>query len=98
MVKRIQPGTEVPLHLTDLERLLVVEKTLAMPAELESKVRLAVVKRGRAVVSLTLDDLEELHGHVAAEANHARSARLQAALDRVLRKIEGVMETYSDGQ
>ena len=43
--------------------------------------RRAVAKGRKLVVKFTLNDLEELRGYIAAEANHAEDKKLQKELD-----------------
>ena len=46
----------------------------------------------------TLEDLDELLGYVAAEANHSKSKKLQAELDALYDRLQTEMESYDDGQ
>jgi hypothetical protein len=41
---------------------------------------------------LTLSDLEDLVGHVAGEANHAKSERIEEILSGVFDKIEELLD------
>ncbi len=49
------------------------------------------VRQGQPVLSATEDELEELGGYVAAEANHEPNRRRQRALDAAL-------DALSDGE
>jgi len=42
------------------------------------------------------DDLDELVGYVAAEANHARDKKLEKELGRLCARIAEVLESYAD--
>ena len=44
----------------------------------------------------TLDDLDELAGFVAAEANHAKVKKLEKELRRLYGRIAEVLESYTD--
>ena len=44
--------------------------------------RHAVVDGKRFRLNLSLDDIEDLQGHVAAEANHTRNAKFRNHLDK----------------
>ena len=44
----------------------------------------------------TLDDLDELAGYVAAEANHAKDKKLEKDLRRLYSRIADVLESYTD--
>ena len=69
--QRIRPGQEVPLELSDRERELILEHAFADEALL-GRLRVAPASNQRAVFHFTLDDLDDLAGCVAAEANHAK--------------------------
>ena len=43
-----------------------------------------------------MDDLDELAGFVAAEANHAKDKKLRKELDQLYERIEAVLEGYTD--
>ena len=49
-----------------------------------------------APVLLTLDDLEDLGGYVAAEANHTTDKKLRKKLDAIFSKIQDLLETHAD--
>jgi hypothetical protein len=70
-------------------------------------VRLAALTRARApcsraaarasiVARLTLDDLDELLGAVAAEANHATDANLQKRLDTICERLRDIEEIQGE--
>jgi len=94
--RRIKPGEKVPLAFTARERALVIEHTFAGP-ELTEPLDKARVVRGKYMVLCTLDDIDELLGHVAAEANHAKNKRLQNELDVLHERLQAEMESYDDG-
>jgi len=58
--------------------------------------RHAVVDGKRFRLNLSLDDIEDLQGHVAAEANHTRDAKLRNRLDKVFLKLQGFLDRYDD--
>jgi hypothetical protein len=47
-------------------------------------------------ILLTLDDLEDLGGYVAAEANHTTDKKLRKKLDAISSKIDDLLETHGD--
>jgi hypothetical protein len=47
-------------------------------------------------VMLTLSDLEDLVGHVAGEANHAESERIEEILSGLFDKIEELLNLYAE--
>lgn len=63
--------------------------------------RHAVVDGKRFRLNLSLDDIEDLQGHVAAEANHTHNAKLRNRLDKIFVKLQGFQHesTYiTDGR
>ncbi len=89
--KRIESGERIPVRLTDRDHKLILNHTF-IGGDLERRIRIAPVGGSGAVVGLTLDDLDDLIGHVAAEANHSKDRRLGRQLDRLwnrLREVEG---------
>src|SRR5437870_3904018 len=69
--KRIPPGGRIGLELNARERDLILNHTFA---DDDRANRFRVVRREdeQPVYGFTLDDLDELAGYVAAEANHAK--------------------------
>jgi len=93
--KPVPPGQTVPLKLSKRERELILEHTLA-DDELTAPLRVAPTANQASVYSFTLDDLEELAGYVAAEANHAQDKKLQKQLDRLFTRMETALQSYAD--
>jgi len=93
--KRVRPDEKVPLTLNPRERELILEHTFA-DDELTAPLRIAPASDKASVYSFTLDDLEQLMGYVAAEANHAKDKKLQKELDRLFERIETVLGSYTD--
>jgi hypothetical protein len=94
--RRIKTGAKVPVAFTARERALVIDHTFAGP-ELTEPLEAARVIRGKYTVRFTLDDIDELLGHVAAEANHSKNKRLQRELDALYERLQTEMESYDDG-
>jgi len=92
---RILPDQEVPLELTDRERELILEHALADEA-LIGRLRVAPTPNQRAVFHFTLDDLDDLAGCVAAEANHSKDKKLRKEWDRIFARINDVLDSYVD--
>ena len=95
--EKISPDQRVELSLTPQERKLICERTLADDALL-APLRLAEVRAAKLVVRYTLDDLDELLGYIAAEANHAKNPRRAKDLYRLCDHVRATMEAYDDGQ
>jgi hypothetical protein len=89
--KRIAYGTKLPLHFSQAELDDIRERTLA-----PDFAKHAVVEGKRLRVDLSLDDIEEIQGYVAAEANHTRDARLQKRLDKLFLRFQKFLDTYDD--
>jgi hypothetical protein len=45
----------------------------------------------------TLDDLEDMLGYIAAQANHTENAKLQTQLDRLYDRLLKIQRSYDDG-
>lgn len=95
--RRIKADERVPITFTARERVLLLDHTFADGEVIES-LEAARETRGRCVVRYTLDDLDELLGYVAAEANHSKSKKLQAELDALYDRLQSEMQACDDGQ
>ncbi len=93
--KRIEPGERIPVRLTDRDRELILNHTF-IGSDLERRIRIAPVQGSAPVVGLTLDDLDDLIGHVAAEANHSKDPRLGRQLDRLWNRLREVEDGHAD--
>jgi hypothetical protein len=93
--KPVLHGQKVPLTLSHRERELILNRTLA-DDELTAPLRAVPISNKASVYSFTLDDLEELAGYVAAEANHTKDKKLQKELDRLFARMETVLGSYTD--
>ncbi|WP_435017965.1 plasmid pRiA4b ORF-3 family protein [Tundrisphaera sp. TA3] len=91
--KQIQPGEMVGLKLTQAQRALLLDALLLIPKEVEWAIRTTPADEP---LMFTLDDLDDLSGHVAAGANHAESKALRDKLDRIYRKIETLLGSFTD--
>lgn len=56
----------------------------------------AIVQGKRLRVDLSLDDIEEIQGYVAAEANHTRNAKLRKRLNKLFLRFQKFLDTYDD--
>jgi len=96
MQKKIKPGQKIAVGFKPRERTLVLDHTFAGP-ELAMALRKAPLVDGRHIVRYTLDDLDELLGFVAAEANHSAEKKIQKELDALHARLSCEMESYDDG-
>ena len=94
--RRIEPGEKVSVTFTARERALVIDHTFAGP-ELTEPLEAARLTGGQGTVRYSLDDLDELVGHVAAEANHSKRKSLRKELDALFARLHDEMGSYDDG-
>jgi repressor LexA len=95
--QRITPGQRVDFKLTPGERDLIIGRTF-IDAELEERLRATQTRGSRLVVRLTLDDVDDLAGHVAAEANHCEEPRVRRALESVYDRLAHIEARFTDEQ
>ena len=91
--KHIQPGEKIGLKLTPTERSAILEDLRCLDPQHEQLIQEAGA--GKPVM-MTLDELEDLVGYIAAEANHTDDNKLRRKLDNVFEKCQRLMETYTD--
>ena len=94
--KRIAYGEAGEISFTPRDAELVRDRTFADP-EYVQRLKPSPGSDGRLVGKFTLDDLDDLLGYIAAEANHAKSKKLQKELDGLYGRLQGVMNSYADG-
>ncbi|CBE69211.1 MAG: hypothetical protein F9K13_06495 [Candidatus Methylomirabilis oxygeniifera] len=90
--KKIPYGSKLPVKLTIRERDLIRDETFCHP----DFAKVAVVDGKRVRVDLSLDEIEEIQGFVAAEANHMENTKLQKELYRLFDKLQVFLDTYND--
>ena len=90
--KKIQYGTKLSVKLTLRQRDLIRDHTFCNP----DFANLAVVDGAGICVDLSLDDIEEIQGYIAAEANHCDDRRLQRELDLLFGKFQKFLDSYDD--
>ncbi len=91
--KQIQPGEKLPLKLTAAERKLVLEDMMCLDQDCEQIIR--DTPSGKPVM-MTLDDLDDFGGYIAAEANHCDDNKKQKNLDKVFDKTQKLLDMYTD--
>ena len=92
MRKKIPYGTKLPVRFTHQERDLIREHTFYDP----DFARLAIADGDGIRVDLSLDDIEDLQGYVAAEANHCDDRRLQEDLGDLFERLQAFLDGYDD--
>jgi hypothetical protein len=90
--KRIPPGNKVPLKLTPTETKAILEDLMLLEDDYEQIIR--ETPTGKPVM-MTLDDLEDFAGYIAAEANHTEDKKLGQKLDKVFDKCQMLLATYT---
>lgn len=90
--KKISYGTKLPVKLTLRERDLIRNETFCDPGF----AKFSVVEGKGIKVDMSLDDIEEIQGFIAAEANHTENKKLQRDLDRLFDKLQVYLDTYDD--
>jgi DNA-binding MarR family transcriptional regulator len=91
----IQPDERIPVRLTAGQRDLILDHTF-IDSELEKLLRVAVTDAASIVVGLTLDDLDDLLGHVAAQANHSKDAKLRKRLETLSNRLRDIEQSHTD--
>jgi hypothetical protein len=89
----IRPGEKVGLKLTQAQRDLLLVSLVLIPREVEEAIR--STPSGEPLM-FTLDELDDLAGHVAAAANHAEDQKLRGKLDRLYEKIDGLLDRHRE--
>jgi len=93
--KRIAVGEKIPLELNERERDLIMKHTFA-GNNLTDRLRVVPSHGQRPLYRFTLDDLDELAGYVAAEANHAKVKKLEKDLRQLYSRIADALEPHTD--
>ena len=94
--QKIEYGQPIEVAITPRQRSLILEHAMVGP-EVTGLLRMAVVKGKKLIVKLTLDDLDEIIGYIAAEANHTDDKKLQKEFDHLYERLKTTMESYDDG-
>ena len=89
----IQPGQKLELDLTPKERKTILDHLTLLPPEYEDMLRNVHPEQP---LLLTLDDLEDFSGYVAAEANHTTNKKLGAILDYAFEKMDDLLDRFTD--
>jgi hypothetical protein len=85
----------IEIKLTPTERDLILEHTFA-GNDLTDRIKLALLKGKHISAGYTLEELDELVGFIAAEANHSEDRKLERQLDRLFEKLSRVIEDNND--
>lgn len=81
-----------PIKLTMREREIIQTETFY-----DSDFAKFAIVDGKAIkVDLSLDEIEEIQGYVAAAANHSSTSKLQKELDRLFDKFQKYLDKHID--
>lgn len=89
----IKPGQKLELDLTPAERKAILENLKVLPPEYEAMLKKVHPEQP---LLLTLDDLEDFSGYVAAESNHTTNKKLRTVLDAAFEKMTDLLDTFTD--
>jgi hypothetical protein len=93
--RKIQPDEKVTVRLSARHRTLLLEHTFGDPQYAET---LRPAPTGKGLVGdYTLDDLEDMLGYIAAEANHTEDKKLRRELDALYDRLLRTQRSYDDG-
>ena len=92
---RIHRNEKLPLELNDRDRELIQWHTFA-EGTLTDRLRVVPKPGEPPVFHFTLDDLDELAGFIAFEANRAKNKKLQKEWLQLCDRIEAALEGYTD--
>lgn len=90
--KAIPKGTKIPVVLTLKERDIIRDMTVGVP----DFGKLGIVEGKNIKLLMSLDDIEDVQGYVAAEANHTLNKILQKQLDKIFEKFQVFLDRYDD--
>ena len=93
--KYIKPETPLPCRFSSRQRDLILERAMLDP-EIEKSLKEATPTRSHVTVELTLDDIDDLLGCVAAEANHSDDGKMRRLLDPVCAQLSRLLDQYTD--
>ena len=90
MRKKILYENKLPINFTIKERDLIREHTFYDP----NFGKLCALEGKSIRVDLSLDEIEDIQGFVAAEANHCDDPKLVKQLDKLFEKLQVFFDRY----
>jgi hypothetical protein len=87
--------TEITVKLRPMQcELILTETQIIMAREIQGCVEdaLALQRHGWCSLSLTPDQIEELQGFIAHDANDTKRKRLQQALDEIFDRLDDLLK------
>jgi hypothetical protein len=92
----VKPGERIPFAFTRKERDAVLEETFADPS-LTDRLKVAEATPRGVQASYTIDEMDELLGFIAAEANHTSDKKVEKLLYALFERLQAKMEAHDDG-
>ena len=93
--KRIAYGEAVDVLFSARDAALIDDHTFADP-EYVRRLKKTPGSSGGLSGKFTLDELDDLLGYVAAEANHTKSKKLEKELDALYDRLQKVLDSYDE--
>ena len=90
--KIINRGEKVGLDLSKAERTLLLTGLVYLHKRVEEEIQSTPPSMP---VKISLGDLDDMAGHVAGEANHAKTERTEEILGGLFEKIEQLLALYA---
>jgi hypothetical protein len=91
MVSKDSDEEMKPIQFSLPERDLILD-LCSLDGDMEKRFRLATLSSKSITVPMNAYDLDELHGAVAAVANHEKDRKLRRKLDAICRRIETILD------
>jgi len=82
---------EIEINITPEERDLILDLTFADEV-LTDRLKIAEMRGKYLVARYSINELDDLIGFISAEANHTEDKKLQKKLDRLIDKLERMLE------
>ena len=99
-LSRWAPGRSANLKLHEVvltgDEIRELRRSLILSPEGESLIYGAVISDKGIVIQATVDELDDLQGYIAFEANHEEKRRRQRILDQIYEHIETLLERADD--
>lgn len=88
---------DIEIKIKPEERDLISHHTFADP-DLTNRLNIAEVKGKHLVAKYSINDLEDLIGFIAAEANHVEDKKIEKKLDMLFERLSRVLEKEIEKQ
>jgi hypothetical protein len=93
--KRIAYGEALEVLFSARDAALIDDHTFADP-EYVRRLKKTPDSTGRLSGKFTLDELDDLLGCIAAEANHTKSSKLERELDALYGRLQKLVDSYDE--